>query len=172
MNLGEILPRFQLKTKLSETEVFERMTAYIEKDSSVLGKVVHNLYYLDIPHVERHFWSPELRVAVEQDELTEAREFTIRVQVGPQYTVWVMFIFIYSFLTVLALFSGFYGLAQLNLGYSTLWVWCFPFFAFLIMGVYVIAKSGQRKGRNQTLHLVSCLYHGLGTENIERVDSY
>ncbi|MEZ4924504.1 MAG: hypothetical protein R2780_15150 [Crocinitomicaceae bacterium] len=171
-NPGEIRPRFKLQTALSEEEIFSRLEAFIKTDETVTGKEVHNMYYVDIPNRDRHFWSPELRVSAEKDEYADHDDTIVRVMVGPQYTVWVMFVFIYTFLGMVSLFGGMYGLAQLSTGIHTPWIWCFPVTAVLILGVYVIAKSGQKKGRDQTLHLVSVVYHALGHENVERIDSY
>ncbi|MCB9223420.1 MAG: hypothetical protein H6582_04505 [Crocinitomicaceae bacterium] len=171
-NPGEIRPRFKLQTALSEEEIFSKLEAFIKTDETVTGKEVHNMYYVDIPHRDRHFWSPELRVSAEKDEYADHDDTIVRVMVGPQYTVWVMFVFIYTFLGMVSLFGGMYGLAQLSTGIHTPWIWCFPVTAVMILGVYVIAKSGQKKGRDQTLHLVSVVYHALGHDNVERIDSY
>lgn len=172
LNHGEIRPRFHLRTTLSEEEVFSTIQQFVESDDTVVGRSVHNLYYLDIPHKERHFWSPELRVTAEKDEYADHDDTLVRVMVGPQHTVWIFFVFIYSVLGLVCLFGGMYGLSHLALGHSSPWIWCMPITIFLILGVYLIAKAGQRTGRDQTLHLVSCLYHALGHDNVERVDSY
>ncbi|UKN02826.1 hypothetical protein K6119_04760 [Paracrocinitomix mangrovi] len=157
---------------MSEEEIFTRLVEFVKEDDTVVGKQVHNLYYLDIPMRDRHFWSPELRVSAEKDEYADHDDTIIRVNVGPQYVVWAFFVFVYSFLGIVSLFGGIYGLVQLNMGNKTPWVWCLPFTLLLIFGVYLIAKSGQKKGRDQTLHLVSVVYHALGHDNVERIDSY
>ena len=169
-NPGEIRPRFKLRTAHTQEEIFDLLNDFCVSDDSVDGKKVYDQYYLDIPKKDRHFWSPELRVTLEEDEDFEGKTL-VRVMVGPQYTVWSMFIFIYVFLGVVALFGGLYGFSQLSLGHSTLWIWCMPFALVLFVSVYIIAKMGQRTGRDHTLHLVSVLYHAMGDENLERVES-
>lgn len=170
-NFGEIRPRFRLRTTLSEEEVYERLIAHVEEDNTVVGKRVYSQYYLDIPHSHRHFWSPELRLSAEKDEFADHDDTIIRVNIGPQYTVWVMFVFMYTILGVICLFGGMYGLTQLSMGKESLWVWCFPVIGAMILGLYVISKSGQKATRDHTLHLVSVLYHALGQDNVERIDS-
>ncbi|MFT4600547.1 MAG: hypothetical protein ACI857_000721 [Arenicella sp.] len=104
-------------------------------------------------------------MTLEDDEFTEYDGDTlIKVTVGPEYSVWVMFVFIYSFLGL------FFGLSKLMLGISSLWIWCFPVSFFLIIAVWMIAKLGQSTARDETLHLVSVLYHSLGEGNAERVE--
>lgn len=166
---GEIRPRFVLKTKFHPEEVREKLNTFIQSDNTVVGKEVYQQFYLDIPQHERHFWSPELRISFDKDE--EDNKTLIRVLVGPQYNVWSMFVFFYVFLGVLSLFGGMYGLSQLSLGKSSLWVWCLPITSLLIISVYIIAKLGQQKGRDQTLHLVSVLYHSLGKDGASRIES-
>jgi len=170
-NFGEIRPRFKLQSKLSQEDIMERLKKAVESDDSVVGKEVHGQFYLGIPRAERHFWSPELKVTLEDDEYEEyGGDTLIRVMVGPEYTVWVLFVFIYSFLGLLSLIGGLYGLSNLMLGIKSAWIWCFPVTFFMIVGVWMIAKSGQSAARDDTLHLVSVLYHGLGEGNAERVE--
>ena len=170
-SLGEIRPRFKLHSTLSEEEVFSRLDEFIKQDNTVIGKIVHSQFYIDIPQNNRHFWSPELRVSAEKDEYADHELTIIRVNVGPQYTVWALFVFLYSFLGVVCLFGGMYGLIQWSVGEKTPWFWCLPVTLALILGVWIIAKTGQKIARDETLHLVSCVYHALGKDNVERVDS-
>lgn len=163
---SEIRPRFRLITPYTQEEVMDLLQQATDVDETVLGKKVYDMYYLDIPLKDRHYWSPELRISLEKNEAGEGT--FIRCVIGPRHSVWLLFIFIYGFLSVLTLFGGMYGLAQWNLGKSAAWLWCFPIAFMLIMGVYVTAKLGQRTGRDQMLHLVSVLYHAIGDKPYER----
>lgn len=169
-NFGEIRPRFKLRSSLSQEEIMARLMAQTKDDETVNSKIILDQFYLDMPVNERHFWSPELKVTLEDDEYNEYNGDTlIRVMVGPVYTVWVLFVFVYSFLGLLSLIGGMYGLSNLLLGIDSAWIWCFPVTFLLIVGVWVIAKSGQRAARDETLHLVSTLYHAFGEGNAERI---
>lgn len=169
---SEIRPRFKLVTDLSEEEVFDRLKKFTLEDKTVVGKKVLDQFYLDIPdYNDRTYWSPELRVTIEKDEYDFPGKTLIRVLVGPRSNVWMLFVFIYSFLSLFSVFGGMYGLSQLNLGISTPWIWCFPITLMVIIGVWVIAKIGQSTSRDQTLHLVSVLYHAVGLDDVERVES-
>lgn len=152
-NLGEIRPRFKLLSSLSEEQVFERLDSFIKTDNSVVGKTVHSQYYIDIPKSIRHFWSPELRVSAELDEYADHNKTIISVTVGPQYTVWTLFVFLYSLLGVICFFGGMYGLIQWDMGKGTAWIWCMPVTLFLILGLWVICenRAKNRTKRNFTL---------------------
>lgn len=169
-NFGEIRPRFKLQCKLNQDAIFDRLNDFVKEDPTVEGKKVLDQFYLDIPLRYRHYWSPELRILVEPSE-KKPEHSLIRVTVGPQAMVWVSFVLIYAFLGLISLFGGMYGLVQLNLGNETNWIWCLPITGATLLGVWMTAKMGQRKGRDETLHLVSVLYHALGQGNAERIDS-
>jgi hypothetical protein len=148
----------------------ELLQNQVDNDPSVVGKKVHEQFYLDIPKQLQHYWSPELRVSLEEDE-EEEKGTIIRCILGPSYTVWVMFVFLYTLLGVISLFGGMYGLVQWSLGHPTLWVWCMPITLVILAGVYLTAKIGQGKGRDEMLHLVSVLYHALKDGDIKRIES-
>lgn len=169
-NFGEIRPRFKLSSKLSEEDVFKRIELFVKNDNSVSGKKVLDQYYLDIPIQYRHFWSPELRIHVEKSEQNPTQSI-IRVMVGPQASVWVSFVLIYAVLCLAGLFGGMYGFVLLTMGKDSAWIWCFPIVLVLLSTVWIIAKFGQKVGRDETLHLVSTLYHAIGVGNAERIDS-
>ena len=176
--VGQIRPRFKLHTSYSKEEVFEQLAFKVANDPTVVGKKVYEQYYLDIPKNEQHYWSPELRIScdrpfdedhLEPDEEEEGT--TIRVIVGPKFSVWVLFVFIYTLMGVICLFGGMYGIVQWTLDKPSGWIWCIPISLVIIAAVFVTAKMGQSKGRDQTLHLVSSLYHALEKGNVERVES-
>jgi len=164
--VAEIRPRFSLITPYTEDEVQNLLEVQTKLDATVIGRSVYGVFYLDIPINDRHYWSPELRVSMEKNEAGEGT--FLRCVLGPRHSVWLLFIFIYGFLSVVSLFGGMYGLAQWNLGEKTGWIWCFPITFVLIILVYITAKIGQRTGRDQMLHLVSVLYHALKDQPLER----
>ena len=169
-NFGEIRPRFKLRSPLTHDQIMERLQVHTKLDKTVNTKLELEQFFIKMPVSERHFWSPELKVTLEEDEFDEYNGDTlIRVMVGPEFTVWVLFVFIYSFLGLLCLIGGMYGLSNLTLGINSAWIWCFPITLLLILGVWVIAKSGQKAARDETLHLVSTLYHAIGEGNAERI---
>lgn len=169
-NFGEIRPRFKLLSSLNEEEIFTRLKAFVQADDTVEGKKIHDQFYLDIPMRYRHFWSPELRILLEKDE-QDPTHTLIRVTVGPQFHVWLTFILTYAVLGLVSLFGGMYGLVQLDQGNDSPWIWCLPVTGLLFLGVWMSAKVGQKAGRDETLHLVSVLYHALGHNNAVRVES-
>lgn len=166
-DLIEIRPRFKLKSALEKDVLLNNLMAGLRTDHSVIGKKVIDVFYLDIPKHNQKYWSPELRASIESNEAEHGS--IVRVVIGPRYKVWVFFLFLYAFLGLICMFGGMYGMAQWNLGISTLWVYCFPIMVFLIGTVYIIAKLGQRATRDEMLHLSSYLYHHIEDDKLERV---
>jgi len=164
----EIRPRFKLLTKLSSDEITTNLTDGLKLDNTIIGKKVINVFYLDIPVAHQKYWSPELRASFEDNEAGEGT--LIRVVIGPRYKVWVLFVFLYSFLGLICLFGGMYGLAQWQLGIDSFWIYCFPIVGLIIGSVYLIAKLGQRATRNEILHLSSFLYHNIKDSDLERIN--
>ncbi len=167
-DLVEIRPRFKLLSGLKAEDIAKNLYKGLEGDDTIVGKQVLDVFYLDVPLAERQYWSPELRASLEKNEAGEGT--LIRVVIGPRYKVWVLFVFIYSFLSLVCLFGGMYGLAQWNLGVESMWVYCFPVVGVVILAVYLIAKLGQRATRDEILHLSSFLYHNVGDDNLERIN--
>lgn len=169
-NFGEIRPRFKLLTALSPDEIFSRLKNFVAQDDSVEGKKILDHFFLDIPSAYRHFWSPELRVTTDTDD-SYPDKIILRVMVGPPTNVWLIFVFSYAVLGLTSLFGGMYGLVQWNMGNESLWVYCLPVSLGLTLFVWMIAKTGQKIARDETLHLVSVLYHALGHDNAKRIES-
>ncbi len=164
----EIRPRFKLLSKLNADEISANLKEGLVTDKSIIGKKVIDVFYLDIPVKDQKYWSPELRASFEKNEAGEGT--LIRVVIGPRYKVWVLFVFIYTFLGLFCLFGGMYGMAQWTLGVESLWVYCFPVIAVVIALVYIVAKSGQRATRDEMLHLSSFLYHNIQDKDLERIN--
>jgi hypothetical protein len=82
-----------------------------------------------------------------------------------------MFAMIFSAILLITPFGGMFGLVQQTTsGFST-WIWVFPIGIITFSSVFITSKIGQKKGREQSLHLVSFLYHSLAEKGaVERVE--
>lgn len=168
--LGEIRPRFALKISSDPTEAMAQLENGFQKDPTVGGVFSKHHLFLKIPEAEQHYWSPELSVRVEIEEFTDYT--TVSCLVGPKQSVWALWAFIYTSILLVTLFSGFYGWAQYSVeGYSA-WLWIVPLGILGLSSAFIASKIGQRKGRNQMLHLISFVYHELSkmgpVERLER----
>lgn len=169
-NIGEIRPRFKLVSSMGKDEIFENIENNLKTDKTVCVKRVYNQYYLDIPINERLLWSPELRISIDEEDDDYTDQSLIRVLVGPQAKVWSSFVVVCIFILGFSFFAGLYGIAQIRLGVNPIWLWISALGILIFLSTYIFAKIGQRSTRNQTLHLVSSLYHAVGFDNVTRVE--
>lgn len=168
--LGEIRPRFALKTSSEPERAIAHIEEQIYKDKTISGVRSDQLIFLKTPSWNQHFWSPEMTVRIEIEEWTDYT--TVSCLVGPRQTVWALWAFFYSALAIITIFGGIFGLVQYQeSGYSS-WLYVIPIGVVLISTAFIAAKYGQRKGRDQMLHLVSFLYHHLSEiGDVERIEN-
>lgn len=167
--LGVIRPRFYLKSNAPVEKCLEHMNACLKKDPTVAGVRSGELIFLKTPKNEQHYWSPEMTVRIETNEFIDYTR--VCCLLGPRQTVWVMFTLIYAAITLSTLFATMFGFVQYaNNGYSA-WLWFLPIGIILISSIFISAKIGQQKGRDQMLHLVSFTYHSLDEiGDVERLE--
>jgi hypothetical protein len=157
--LGQIRPRFALKISSEPEKALNHLAAGIPIEPTVEGVHSGHYVFLKLPLEEQHYWSPELSVRIEIEEFTDFT--TVACLVGPKQTVWTLWAFIYSSILLLTLFSLIFGIAQYKVHGSSIWLWILPFGVLGLASAFVASKIGQRKGRDQMLHLISFVYHKL-----------
>ncbi len=167
--LGEIRPRFQLKIDLDAEEALNHVENSIPKDPTVTGEKSNSYIFLRIPKVLQHYWSPELSVRIEKEEFTDRT--TVFCLIGPRQSVWAMFALLYAFIFFASTFAGIYGIVKFQNSGDTLWLWTIPIGIILTISIFFTSKVGQKKGRDQMLHLISFLYHSLDeVTTVERIE--
>ena len=164
----EIRPRFKLNSSTHAANVFiKRVEKALIKERSIIGNVKGTHIFLTLPESEQHFWSPAMEVVIEQD-VEDEKKTNIRCLIGPQQTVWMLIMFLYISVAVVLLFGGMYGLVKWNMGHETKLLWLIPIGIVAEGLIFLATKWGQKKGRNQMLHLVSFLYHALDDVSLIR----
>lgn len=169
--IGEIRPRFRLHCKRSVEECIALVDRRISEDDSITGTRAKNLIFMRIPAKEAHYWSPELTVRIEP--CSERGDTIVKCLVGPRQSVWAMFTFIYGAIAVFTLFAGMYAWTLYDMGHASNWGWAVPIGIFVWGSIFTTSKIGQKRGRDQMLHLISTLYHSLDPDVsgiVERVD--
>jgi hypothetical protein len=164
----EIRPRFRLISTFTTEDILDKIKVALPKQNDVVGSVSNHHVFLKIPLKNQHYWSPEMEIVVKQDYEDESKT-NIRCLIGPKQSIWLMLMFFYVAIGVLAMFGGMYGLVKWNLGKETIFIWAFPVAAFLFAIIYFTSKYGQRKGRDQMLYLVSFIYHAIDDDQLERL---
>lgn len=104
---------------------------------------------LHVPEPERRLWSPYLSVRVDE----EADGSSIFGRFAPSPAVWTFFMFLYSAVVFLIVFSATFAYVQIVSGTEAWALWAVwigvPFLALL----HVISWIGKRLGRYQMIRL-------------------
>lgn len=167
--LGEIRPRFKLKSDFKPEKILDHLSHDLMYDKTVAGERSNQLIFLKTPNFNQHYWSPEMTVRIEKEEYVDYT--TISCLLGPRQSVWVMFTFMYAIIFFASTFGGIFGLVKFQNQDDASWLWIIPAGLICTLTVFLTAKFGQKKGRDQMLHLVSFLYHSLDKiMEVERVD--
>ena len=150
MSSFRVRPRFQQEVNFSSLEIRDRVKSALSDSSEPYTAIyLPNQITLKIKPDERHFWSPQLNISLEEKE----DGTLIRGLYGPNPSIWAMFFFAYSALGIIILFAGMVVLSQLSLGMETPFWWVIPFCTTLILIIYIIAQAGQKIGAQQMFDL-------------------
>ncbi len=166
--LGEIRPRFALKVNCEPELALEHLKKRVKEDNTVTGVRSNAYCFLKIPSWEQHYWSPEMSVRIEKQDYLEYT--AVHCLVGPRQSLWVLFSLVYAALAIITVFGGIFGVVEYDASGSSYFIWTIPIGIVLMSTMFVISKLGQKKGRDQMLHLVSFVYHSLDEiATVERV---
>lgn len=147
-DLIEVRPRFKLELKLSPSQIVERFNHYLAlSNSPCLGQADETYATLFFGKDQRHYWSPQLTLMIEEEE--EGSE--VRGLYGPRPAIWTMFVFFYAVLGVLILFISVIGGSQFMLGKSTWVLWIVPVLVLVFLSLWLVAKKGKEKGRPEII---------------------
>lgn len=166
MSQLKIRPRFQRNCRLPKEKVLARIREKLDLPGQpVRGLVVDHHVTLKVPVEERHFWSPQLSLEVEE---AEGGGSLIRGLYGPAPSVWLMFVFFYAFLGFVSMIVAIIGFSEWSLGLPGRILWLLPVAAFIVLMIYLSARAGQKLGHEQMYCLRDFLNEALrGTQTEE-----
>ena len=143
-------PRFKYPIDMNVEEALACLeSAAQHPQSSCRVSIVDHRAFINIPPTERHFWSPHMEVTVEDRE-----EGTVLVGLlGPNPTVWSLFLFFYAAVGVASTFGIVHGLTLWQLRGEQWGLWFIPLAGLAFVMVYLVSKAGQRLGKDQMYQL-------------------
>lgn len=152
MSSFRIRPRFKEELNQSVEQFKSLLDHALEQTEEFTGLVSDNYCVIKIPTVDRHYWSPQLTISIEED-FEDKEKITVRGLYGPKPSVWAIFFMGYAALGVLALFAGVFGLSQMMLEKPAPILWAIPVMAIIAMVLYLIAQGGQKVGAEQMFRI-------------------
>jgi hypothetical protein len=147
---AELRPRIKIISNLNKDEIIKRINDKIDSpNSACTGWAKEGYALICAPVNEKHLWTPQLNLQI--DETNEGTE--VRGVIGPSANVWTAFAFTFSILGFIAFVALFWGLTQISLDHPTKILWAVPITLVLILGVYILARVGQRLSKNEVYYL-------------------
>lgn len=170
MNETALRPRYKFSSKLSIDEIRERLkTALKDEDGNTFKlqhrSVSHHLI-ISFPAVHRHFWSPTLDVNMEKGADGKT---TVRLLMGPEASIWTMFMFFYTVAGLAVLTGIVLGYSQFSLGKGTFLLWLIPIGTALFFVFYFAAIAGKVKAQEQMKHLMVFFKNAVGEDELDVV---
>ena len=152
MNKIQIRPRFTIETKMPKDEVIQSIRDEVKNcNGKCEVNQLKNLILFKIPEEMQHFWSPELSI-----EINKSNDNTIlNCVLGPKPAIWTMFTAFYGFSIFIGLVGLILGFSQWSIGKSPYGFLLVLISAFMILGAYLIAITGQKLSYNEMIFLRS-----------------
>jgi hypothetical protein len=131
LQVEEQIIRKQLSKSLPSEMVFEDNEYY---------------YLINYRSENRKIWSPQMNITFEAVD----GQTKVRASIGPQSSIWLVFVFFYFFFLLSFIGTLMYALSQWRLGHpSTLFFAISVISLTILIGMYLVSIIGQRKNRDQ-----------------------
>lgn len=151
MSSFRVRPRFREELPLTQQEFKDHLQEGL-KEEGITGSVSDTYCVLKIPVAERHYWSPQLTLSLEEDD-TNTQNLIVKGLYGPKPSVWAAFFMSYAAIGILILFIGVIGLSQALLDKPAPILWAIPVLAIIALVLYLVAQSGQKVGAEQMFRI-------------------
>lgn len=145
---------------MSMSDFTALLESALGETDDLTGLVSESYCILKIPQTDRHYWSPQLTLSLEQDESEHGSITMIRGLYGPRPNVWAVFFMSYAALGILSLFAAVIGLSRIMLDQSAGILWAIPAMAAVALVLYLVAQAGQKVGAEQMFR-IHHFYEGL-----------
>ncbi|OEK02782.1 hypothetical protein BFP97_15160 [Roseivirga sp. 4D4] len=150
MSSLRIRPRFKESVPENVESFKNRIQTALDAENEFSGLVSDQYCVIKIRPEERHYWSPQLTLTLEENS---EDDLEVRGLYGPKPSVWAVFFMSYAALGILSLFAGVFGLSQLMLDKPAPILWAIPIMAAVALGLYLIAQAGQKVGAEQMFRI-------------------
>jgi len=145
----KLRPRVKVKLNKSLIQISDDFKKSLENNNKIIGTVARQFIILKIVKENRHFWSPQLTVMIEEEE----NQITLRGLYGPKQSIWAMFAFTYGTLAMLFSIFSIWGAVEVQLYNDYSKFYLLPIILILSVVTYLIAQLGQKLGAEQMFEL-------------------
>ena len=158
-----IRPRFEAELPMRQSSVVRKIKKGFEQPSAAcVGLATEGYARIKIPEKDRHYWSPQLSIMMEDMESGEGT--LIRGLYGPAPAVWTMFVFFYAIVGFISLVVSIIGFSRMSLDMPAPILWWLPVLLIVLFSLYLVSFFGQKLGHDQMETLHRFLEESLGLE--------
>ncbi len=158
-----IRPRFRVELPQQQSVIIKKINKGFDRpDAQCVGLVTEGYARIKIPAKDRHYWSPELSVMLE--DLEEKEGTLLNGLYSPAPAVWTMFVFFYALIGFALIVVAIIGFSRLSLDMPAPVLWWLPVLGILLLSIYLVSFFGQKLGHDQMEVLHTFLEESLGLE--------
>ncbi len=150
MSSLRIRPRFKEEIDTTALNFKESIQKALDRTQEFTGLISERYCVLKIRPEDRHYWSPQLTLTIEQES---ENHLTIRGLYGPKPSVWAVFFMSYAAIGVFILFIAVYGLSKFMLNEPAHVLWGIPILGGIALILYLVAQGGQKVGAEQMFRI-------------------
>lgn len=162
----ELRPRHSMEVPISVEESIIRIRKGAElTQGDICIKVRQQHIKLEIADKDKHYWSPELNINV--DESDDGKGSVVHGVCGPKQTIWMMFTFFYGLLIFGILIIALFGFSRRSLGHSSEILYYLPILFGIIAAMYLTSKYGQRLAYDQMYQLRKLVKRAIKDNNVD-----
>ena len=172
MTTTALRPRYKFSSPDSPEGIRSRIKTALKDPErnhySLQHRSTSNQLLIAFPARHRHFWSPTLDVNLEK---AAEGKTTIRVLIGPEPSIWTMFMFFYTIGSLMTLAGFILGYSQYTLGHGPWYLFLIPG-GFLVVGFfYLAAMAGKSRAQAQMHILKEFLEQAIGQSLFDDVEN-
>lgn len=150
MSSFRLRPRFKHYTSSTQKEIEKMVLDEMQSEEEKCNLSVRSGHIVvRINEKEKHFWSPQLDLSIEEEE----GQTLIHGFYGPNPHTWALFTYGYVILGIVFTFVGIWCLSKWTLHKSAPELWLLMIIAILALTLYIIAQFGQKIGAEQMYKL-------------------
>lgn len=160
MTAVAVRPRFKKRCACVPSDVEQRIQKKLASpDALCVGHFVEGYIVLKIPVKDRHFWSPQLSVSIENEDGATI----IRGLYGPDPAIWAFFFYGRAIVGIIAMMIAVAGFSEWWLHDDLSYFLLLPLCALVAAALWAIARFGRKIGEPQTLILHHFFEGAVGT---------
>lgn len=168
MNEAAIRPRLKFVSDLPQEDIRSRVKEGLKDPElntyELQYRTTHGQMLISFPEKHRHFWSPTMDLNLEK---TDTGKTMIRVLMGPEASIWTLFMFFYT-VGGLAILGGLVlGYSQYVLDKGATWLFLIPGGIAIILFFYLAALTGKTKANGQMHIMLNFLLNTVGKGALE-----